>query len=58
MLLYTKFATGLRHLKVKLSISVDFDTALKVMEGVRQGRFRNKSHAFEYSINKALEVKE
>ena len=43
-------------MKVKLSISVDEETALKAMEAVRKGRFRNKSHAFEYSINKALEA--
>nr|MCK4929753.1 hypothetical protein [Nanoarchaeota archaeon] len=42
-------------MKIKLSISVDEDTALKVMENIRKGRFRNKSHAFEYSINKLLE---
>lgn len=45
-------------MKIKLSISVDEETALKVMDSVRKGRFRNKSHAFEYSVNKALEVKE
>lgn len=42
-------------MKIKLSISVDEETALKVMGSIRQGRFRNKSHAFEYSINKVLE---
>lgn len=41
-------------MKIKLSISVDEDTALKVMDSIRQGRFRNKSHAFEYSMNKVL----
>jgi len=41
-------------MKVKLSISVEEETALKIMEHVRQGKFRNKSHAFEYSINKVL----
>ncbi|MBW2990831.1 hypothetical protein KY348_03935 [Candidatus Woesearchaeota archaeon] len=48
----------LRHVKVKLSISVDEETALKVMNSIRQGRFRNKSHAFEYSVNKVMEVGE
>ncbi len=42
-------------MKIKLSISIEEDTALKVMEGVRKGRFRNKSHAFEYSVNKVME---
>ncbi len=37
-------------MKVKMSISVDEETALKVMELVRNGKFRNKSHAFEYSV--------
>ena len=41
-------------MKVKLSITVDEETALKIMESVRQGKFRNKSHAFEYSVNKTL----
>ncbi len=41
-------------MKVKLSISVEEETCLKIMEYVRQGKFRNKSHAFEYSINKVL----
>jgi len=41
-------------MKVKLSISVEEETALKIMEHVRQGKFRNKSRAFEYSINKML----
>ena len=45
-------------MKVKLSISVEEETALKVMEHVRQGRFRNKSHAFEYSFKKLTEVGE
>ena len=46
-------------MKVKLSITVDEETALKVMESVRLGKFRNKSHAFEYSVNKIVnEVEE
>jgi len=45
-------------LKVKLSISVEEETALKIMESVRQGRFRNKSHALEYSVNQVLGVEQ
>ena len=41
-------------MKVKLSISVEEETALKIMEHIKQGRFRNKSHAFEYSINQVI----
>ena len=43
-------------MKVKLSITVDEETALKAMELVRKGKFRNKSHAFEYSVNRLHEV--
>jgi hypothetical protein len=46
------------NLKIKLSISVEEETTLKIMDSIRQGRFRNKSHAFEYSINKMLEAKQ
>jgi Arc/MetJ-type ribon-helix-helix transcriptional regulator len=45
-------------MKIRLSISVDEETVLKLMEGVRAGKFRNKSHAFEYAVNKALEVQQ
>jgi Arc/MetJ-type ribon-helix-helix transcriptional regulator len=46
-------------MKHKISISVDENTLLKIMEGVRKGRFRNRSHAFEYALQKEFsEVKE
>jgi Arc/MetJ-type ribon-helix-helix transcriptional regulator len=41
-------------MKYKISISVDEYTILKVREAMRQGKFRNKSHAFEYAIHKML----
>lgn len=55
MLPDTKQSLTVIDLKVKLSISVEEETALRIMESVRHGRFRNKSHAFEYSVNKLLE---
>jgi|TARA_B100002003_G_C13863662_1_gene422650 Arc/MetJ-type ribon-helix-helix transcriptional regulator len=44
-------------MKHKLSITVDEETVFKIMEAVRNRQFRNKSHAFEYSVNKVLEEK-
>jgi Arc/MetJ-type ribon-helix-helix transcriptional regulator len=43
-------------LKVKLSITVEEETVQKLMDGVRSGRFRNKSHAFEYAVKKIVEA--
>lgn len=41
-------------MKQKLSITVE-DKTVKLIEGlVKTGRFRNKSHAFEYSVSKVL----
>jgi len=37
-------------MKYKICISVDEETLLKVREGVKKGRFRNRSHAFEFSL--------
>ena len=42
-------------MKYKLSISVDEKTVFKVREGIRKGLFRNKSHAFEFAVNKVME---
>ncbi len=41
-------------MKHKISISVDEETLLKIKEAMREGRFRNKSHAFEYAIHEIL----
>ncbi len=41
-------------MKHKLSISVDEETIVKIQEAMRKGKFRNKSHAFEYAVNKVL----
>lgn len=37
--------------KIKLSISVDEQTLNLIRDGIKKGKFRNKSHAFEYAIN-------
>lgn len=41
-------------MKHKVSISVDEETIIKIREAMREGRFRNKSHAFEYAIKEVL----
>lgn len=42
-------------MKYKICISVDEETLLKIRESVRKRVFRNRSHAFEASVNKVLE---
>ena len=42
-------------MKHKICISIDENTLLKVKEGVRTGKFRNNSHAFEYAIRQVVE---
>ena len=37
-------------MKYKISISVDERTIVKIREGIRKGKFRNRSHAFEYAL--------
>jgi Arc/MetJ-type ribon-helix-helix transcriptional regulator len=39
-------------MKHKICISVDEETLLRVREKIRTGKFRNRSHAFEYAIQK------
>ena len=42
-------------MKQKLSISID-ENKIKEIDGlVENGKFRNKSHVLEYSLNKLLE---
>ncbi len=38
-------------MKYKLSISVDEKTLDIIHEHIRKGKFRNRSHAFEYAIS-------
>lgn len=42
-------------MKHRLSITVDEDTIEKVRELLRMKEFRNKSHAFEYSLLKIFD---
>ncbi len=44
-------------MKLKISISVEEETLDKIDEKVKHGTFRNRSHAFEYSLKKTLEDK-
>jgi Arc/MetJ-type ribon-helix-helix transcriptional regulator len=39
-------------MKHKICISVNEETLLKIKEQVRNGKYRNRSHAFEYAIQK------
>lgn len=41
-------------MKYKMSISVDENTVAKVQEALRNRKFRNKSHVFEYAVQKIL----
>ena len=41
-------------MKTKLSITIDEETIDLLAEAVKEGTFRNKSHAVEFSLNKIL----
>ncbi len=41
-------------MKQKLSITIDEKTIKLIEETIKEGEFRNKSHAVEYSLNKIL----
>jgi Arc/MetJ-type ribon-helix-helix transcriptional regulator len=41
-------------MKHKLSISVNEETIIKIRDAMRDGKFRNKSHAFEFAVNEVL----
>ena len=41
-------------MKIKLCISVDEKTLDVIQEKIRSGKFRNRSHAFEYSVLKYI----
>lgn len=42
-------------MKIKISISVDENTLLNVRELLRKKQFRNRSHLFEYALDKVLQ---
>jgi len=41
-------------MKQKLSITMEEETIKLIDEILKEGRFRNKSHLIEYSLNKFL----
>ena len=41
-------------MKYKVCISVDEETLLELRKAVRTGKFRNRSHAFEYALKQML----
>jgi len=45
-------------MKKKLSISIEEETIKVLDDLIKDGRFRNKSHVVEYSVNKFLEGEE
>lgn len=42
-------------MKQKLSITIDEEKVKSIEKLLEKGRFRNKSHVLEYSLNKFLE---
>jgi len=42
-------------MKNKLSVTLDENLLKSIEELVRTGKFRNKSHLVEYSVNKVVE---
>lgn len=45
-------------MKNKICISVDCETLEKIDENILKRKFRNRSHAFEYALNKLFEEEE
>ena len=45
-------------MKQKLSVSIEEDTVKLLDKFLVEGRFRNKSHIIEYSLNKFLKEEE
>lgn len=44
-------------MKQKISVSIGEEILDILDEAVKEGSFRNRSHAFEYSLKKQLEAK-
>jgi len=45
-------------MKQKLSITIEEETINQLKKFIIEGKFRNKSHLIEYSVNKFLKEKE
>lgn len=41
-------------MKQKLSVTIDEEKVKKIERIIEEGKFRNKSHILEYSLNKFL----
>jgi Arc/MetJ-type ribon-helix-helix transcriptional regulator len=41
-------------MKQKISITIDEETIKMIEETIKEGTFRNKSHAVEFSLNKLM----
>ena len=58
----TKFSNiqfvGANQMKQKLSITIEKETIKLLDNVIKDGVFRNKSHAIEFSLNKILKEKE
>ena len=44
-------------MKQKLSVTIDEETLKFIEETIKRGKYRNKSHVVEYSVNKLKENK-
>ncbi|MBT5022894.1 hypothetical protein HOK51_01220 [Candidatus Woesearchaeota archaeon] len=42
-------------MKIQTTITVEKEILLKMMDKLRDGSFRNKSHLFEYAVRKFLD---
>jgi len=42
-------------MKVQTTITVEDSLMLEIMDKLREGKFRNKSHLFEFAAKKLLE---
>jgi Arc/MetJ-type ribon-helix-helix transcriptional regulator len=43
-------------MKQKISVTINDETLQNILRAVESGRFRNKSHAVEFALNKTLEA--
>ncbi len=41
-------------MKQKISVTIDEETIKMIEETIKEGTFRNKSHAVEFSLNKLM----
>jgi len=41
-------------MKHKVTISVDEETIVKVRDSIKNKKFRNRSHAFEFAVNEII----